>query len=119
MDRTVVQHKSLADGRWEEIPFHLQMANIGSEVSRAIRWKKKNREKRCLAALFRGLELIDFSIEAASRMEPGSMKAGHLKELCRCREELCDYFIGENEFHTDPDRLQKYYDQFAMMQVKK
>lgn len=35
------QHKSLAEGRWEELSLSQQMGNIGSEVSMAVRWKKK------------------------------------------------------------------------------
>ncbi|PIQ89256.1 MAG: hypothetical protein COV72_03975 [Candidatus Omnitrophica bacterium CG11_big_fil_rev_8_21_14_0_20_42_13] len=42
-------HKELASGRWHELSFFAQMANIGSEVERAIRWKNK----RCLKELAR------------------------------------------------------------------
>jgi hypothetical protein len=31
-------HKELAAGRWLEFSFMEQMANIGSEVERAIKW---------------------------------------------------------------------------------
>jgi hypothetical protein len=34
-------HKSLASGRWQKLTFPEQMANIGSEVGRAIQWGKK------------------------------------------------------------------------------
>ena len=70
------QHKGLADGRWAKMSLPFQMANIGSEVSRALRWKREAREDRMLKAVYRGLELIDLSIDAAKT--PGA-----LKELCR------------------------------------
>ena len=33
-----------------------------------------------------------------------------LKEVCRAREEFCDYFNG-NSYNTDPAKMQKYYDE--------
>lgn len=40
------QHKDLAEGRWAKMPLAEQMPNIGSEISRANRWKGKgNREQ--------------------------------------------------------------------------
>ena len=109
MDRRDYQHKDLAAGRWAEMPFHLQMGNIGSEVSRSLKWQKKGNEKLMNAAINRGLELFDLSIAAAKRFP------GRLKELCRAREEFCDYFFGGNSFHTDPVKLQRYYDQFVTL----
>lgn len=39
------QHKGLATGRWAQMSLAEQMLNIGSEISRANRWKSKgNRE---------------------------------------------------------------------------
>jgi hypothetical protein len=38
-----IQHKKLTGGRWAEMPLAEQMANVGSEVSRALNWKKKGR----------------------------------------------------------------------------
>jgi len=35
------QHKELASGRWEKLTFLEQMANMGSEVERALNWQKK------------------------------------------------------------------------------
>lgn len=109
--RTNFQHKELAEGRWGEIPFNLQMGNIGSEVSRSLKWREKGNEKRMDAAINRALELFDLSI----RFNHDPAK---LKELCRAREEFCDYFFGGNYFQTDPARMQRYYDQFVTMSVK-
>ena len=41
-------------------------------------------------------------------------KTGELREVCRAREEFCDFFNG-NSFGTDAKMMQKYYDEFAMI----
>ena len=37
-------HQSLASGRWQQLSFVEQMANIGSEVERALSWKEKRHQ---------------------------------------------------------------------------
>ena len=100
-----MQHKDLRED-WLTQPLDYQMGNIGSEVSRAIR----NREKpaRFQGAFERALELFDLTIEWATI----NKKVGTLREVCRAREEFCDYFYG-GELETDAVRMQRYYDQFA------
>ena len=39
----IVQHKELAEGRWNNFTLAQQMANIGAEVGRAINWRKKGK----------------------------------------------------------------------------
>jgi hypothetical protein len=39
------QHKDLAAGRWKRLSFVEQMANIGSEVERALRWRAKKNKR--------------------------------------------------------------------------
>lgn len=36
VEKKIYQHQQLASGRWAKMPFLEQMANIGSEVERAI-----------------------------------------------------------------------------------
>ena len=112
MDITNCQHKSLADGGWEEMSFYLQMGNLGSEVSRALKWFGKN-EKRFQVSFERALELFDLTIEVANDDEIAS-RSGKLREVCRAREEFCDYFMG-NSWGTDAAKMMRYYDQFAVM----
>jgi len=57
------QHKDLADGRWAELSFCEQMANIGSEVERALKWKEKGNLEYGEKAFFRALELFDLTIK--------------------------------------------------------
>ena len=94
---------------WGNHSIAYQMGNIGSEVSRSLKWTAKGNHKRADVAIDRALELFDFTIEAN--------KSNHarLSEILIAREEFCDYFFGGNAWHTDPTRMQKYYDGFAMM----
>lgn len=90
------------------MPLALQMGNIGSEVSWALKWQKKGKDKLRDAAVDRALELFDLSIGA-------TRERGRLRELCRAREEFCDYFFGGNTFRTEPVKLQRYYDEFISL----
>lgn len=110
-DGVKFEHKELAEGRWEEMPFNLQMGNIGSEVSRSLKWQTKHDERRMNMAIDRALELFDLSIKS-------NKEHARLKEVCRAREEFCDYFFGKNYFQTDPKKMQRYYDQFVTMTVR-
>ena len=70
------QHTTQVSGEWHKKSFLEQMANIGSEVGRAINWRDKKNEEYAKMAFERSLELIDLSKE--SKLTPGQMK-----ELCR------------------------------------
>ena len=101
------QHKSLAAGRWAEMSLSEQMTNIGSEVSRALNWKRKNNEKYCLKSVVRALELIAFTIDSVT-------VKSHLKELTRLREAILDYFYGDNEFCSTEIQWEKYFNHFNL-----
>ena len=109
MDQMNFQHTDLANGRWAEMTFAEQMGNIGSEISRAIRWQSKEKFERMEQCVSRALELLDLTIGTTSRDNPAK-----LKELCRAREEVCDYFFAGNEFHSSPEQIMRYYDAFAL-----
>ncbi len=94
---------------WLTRPIEYQMGNIGSEVSRALKWTEKGNKPRADKAIDRALELFDFTIEANVENH------ARLTEILKAREEFCDYFFNNNSYHTEPDRMQKYYDGFAMM----
>ena len=85
------------------------MANIGSEVYRTLKYGKTN-PKRFKIFYNSALELFDFTIAALQEKR----ELGKLKEVCRAREEFCDYFNG-NSYHTDPVKMQRYYDQFVSL----
>jgi hypothetical protein len=97
-----VQHKSLAAGRWRDFSFFEQMANVGSEVERALKWKEKNNLEYSRLAYERALELLDLTIE-------DSQSVSRLKELTRLREVLADYFAFENEYHSTEKSWRNYF----------
>ncbi len=99
------KHKALANGRWFELTFFEQMANIGGEVERAILWQNKNK-KYSMKSVERALELIYLTIE-------DSRNRKRLKELTRLREALIDYFYFENKFKSSDELWRKYFYAFA------
>ena len=105
------QHKDLAAGRWAQMSLAEQMLNIGSEVSRANRWKAKGNEEQCHSAADRALELVSLTIDAHKN------RAG-LGELCRLYEVMADYYYGDTIYQTDPDALQRYFDVFYSDKTK-
>lgn len=100
------QHKDLAAGRWKQLPFLDKMANIGSEVERALAWRAKNNPEYSQRAFERALELIDLTLEP-------SEAHSRLKEIARLREALVDYFCGENEFGSTESSWRNYFSHFT------
>ena len=96
------QHKSLAAGRWEKLSFMEQMANIGSEVERALNWKSKHNADYSQKAFERALELIDLTLENTKSL-------ARLKEIARLREAMVDYFFGINQFRSTGRLWRNYF----------
>jgi len=101
-----VVHKDLASGRWEQFSFARQMANIGSEVERAMKWKEKNDMNKFENAFARMLELIYLTIA-------DKKNAKRLKEVTRMKEALIDYLYDDNCYNSTGDFFRKYFLQFA------
>lgn len=83
-----------------------QMANIGSEVSRALNWQKKGNKDYCQKAVYRALELIDLSLTFVKPFP-------RIKEFTRLRETIVDYFFGSNQFASSEILWRKYFDPFS------
>jgi len=96
------QHKKLAAGRWKKLSFFEQMANIGSEVERAIIWKNKQNDSYSQKAVERALELLFLTIADIKNRK-------RLKELTRLREALVDYFYCDNQYCSTDRLWQKYF----------
>ena len=99
------QHPSLAAGRWNQLAFVEQMANIGSEVERALNWRAKKNDAYSQKAFERALELVDLTLE-------GAQSFARLRELARLRETLVDYFFGSNEYQSTEVSWRKYFFHF-------
>ena len=99
------QHKELAAGRWGKFSFFEQMANVGSEVGRAINWRNKGDKEYSRLAIERGLELLDLTIDDRKNQKK-------LRELLRLREVLADYFYSNNTFSSSDSLWQSYFSPF-------
>ena len=104
-------HQSLASGRWQQLTLAEQMANIGSEVGRAIKWKNKNHIDYKEKAIIRALELLYLTIEA-------QRKRKGLRELTRLREVLIDFFYCDNIYRSTDASLEKYFIAFNILARK-
>lgn len=110
---TEIAHRDLAGGRWWTLSLAEQLGNVGSEVSRTLKWRSRNPElaQRCLA---RALELIDLTLDDPRHR--GSL--ARLREICRTREVLLDYVLGPNQYGSNDVTLQRYFDSFAVAAAK-
>ena len=93
------------DVRWFDMPINLQIANIGSEVHRAIRWK--NRGDRQKSENF-----CNKAIEFWERSKRDPKNQARLNEIDNAIEELRDFFLGQNIYQTSEETLIRYYDAF-------
>ena len=113
MDKALsFQHKTLSDGRWQQMSICEQMANIGSEISRALNWQKKGNKEFCQKAACRALELLDLTLDSV-RSFP------RIKEVARLREVVVDYFFGSNQFSSSEVLWRRYFDHFNYALRKK
>lgn len=99
------KHKNLAKGQWQQFSLVVQLANVGSEVGRAILWRKKHDKDLSQSAFFRALELIDLT-----KKDPKNK--ARLKEICRMREVLVDYFFGQNIYCSNDNLWLNYFFHF-------
>lgn len=97
-----IQHKQMTSGRWFDLNFFEQMANIGSEIERTISWKEKSNPEYSRMAFERALELLDLTIA-------DKKNAKRLKELLRVREVLADYFEFNNEYKSSDQLWRNYF----------
>ena len=88
------------------MPFCEQMANIGSEVERALIWRAKKNAGYSRNAFERALELVDLTLESVS-------SPARLKEIARMREAMVDYFAGSNQFNSTDASWRKYFAHFT------
>lgn len=105
MSMAAFQHQTLASGRWHRLSLLEQLGNIGSEVSRALRWKERD-TKLFFGAIERALELFDLTLN-------DSRWKGRRWEIARAREVLLDAVSGGKEYKSSLEDLVRYFDQFA------
>ena len=90
---------------WAALDVFNQMGNIGSEVGRAITAKHEGKELRKMSAFYRGMDLINATIDTWQ-----TQKRGAIPELLRAREQFAETILTDKE---DPT-LERYFMQFAI-----
>lgn len=98
-----MMHKDLAAGRWFQLSLVEQLANVGSDIIRTIKWKKKDNPEHGQKAFDRALELLSLTIA-----DPKN-RGARLKELVRTREALIDHFMFDNEYSSTDELWEKYF----------
>lgn len=103
-------YKNLTSEKWNKLSLPEQLANVGSEVGRALNWREKDREIS-ERAFFRALELLELTIA-----DPKNKS--RLKELCRTREILIDHLTGANLYRSTKEQWEKYFLPFNFLARK-
>jgi hypothetical protein len=94
--------------QWGRFTLAAQLANVGSEVDRAIRAHTAGEESRFTNALTRALTLFDLSATDARWRGPKR------REVLRAREEFCRLFFDPEVAPDSAEGLQRYFLAFAM-----
>lgn len=105
----ITSHTGLAAGRWARLSLAEQLANVGSELERAITAWAARRTDRFDRALARLLELFDLT--AADPRWRGFRR----REILRAREEACGILFSEEVPAAVIQSLQRYFLQFAVL----
>jgi hypothetical protein len=100
------RHAEAAAGRWARLTLAEQLANVGSEVGRMVRWRARN-AGLATGAFERALELLDLTLADPRWRE-------RLREIARARELLCDAAAGGGDYGTSLEALDRYFLAFAV-----
>ncbi len=95
--------------RWHNYSFNFQMANVSTDVMRAIKWKQHGDLESSRQAYERALELLSFTI--IDKKHPIHRR----RELCRAREVLNDYFYGSNIYKSTDQLWENYFTPFEYL----
>jgi hypothetical protein len=107
------RHRDAASGRWWSMTLAEQLGNVGSEVSRALKWRSSN-PRIAQGAMERALELIDLTLDDPNHRS----SIARLREICRAREVLLDFLVGSNQYGSTEASLRRYFDAFAIAASK-
>ena len=104
-------HQELSNGGWQRLSLAEQLGNIGSEISRAMKWQ--NKDKNIFNnTIDRALELFDLTLD-----DPRWI--GRHQEIARAREIFCDIIFGDNQYKTSFSDLLRYFNNFAFVAMNK
>ena len=87
---------------WGKLSLVEQMANIGSEVIRCLKWKSKGNSEYADLANIQAIKLFDLTLGIPSDF-------AQLKEIARARELWLDFYSGSNQYHQTADQWERYF----------
>jgi len=93
--------------KWFKLSLSEQLANIGSEVIRAMKWHQKGEKEHFEKAIERALELFDLTLS-------DQRWKNRAKEIARMREVICDFFYCGNQYNSNLLSLDNYFFHFAL-----
>ena len=93
------------------MPIGVQISNVGSEVNRALLWRKAGNRQREIAFCKKAIEFLNI-------MKQDPKNRHRIGEIDACIEELKDFFLGNNEYNTTEETLIRYYDAFLWQAMK-
>lgn len=85
-----------------------QMANVGAEVGRAWARKSAGDADGFEEAIARMVELLDMA-----KSDPRWVRTGTLREICRVKEFVLEWLIGDNPYRFDAAGVDAYFGTFA------
>ena len=97
--------------KWAAMDFIPQMANIGSEVGRTLKWKQKGNISLAKNAFIRALDLFDLTIEVGRNNESRSSRDSMLREVLMARDQFCEEYLSEDNNAIAPS--DRYFSKFA------
>lgn len=102
------------EDRWKSMSFVEQMANIGSEVGRTLKWVLKEKPVMAQGAFARAMELIEMTLKYGRLDSP--FRSCMIKELQQVKECFSDaYEMSDTATLT---WLDKYFGDFALAHRK-
>lgn len=102
-------HVGLVAGRWATLSLIEQLANVGTEVDRAVAAWETQRIDRFDRALARALELFDLTAG------DGRWRGPRRREILRAREEFCRLFFDKECPPGAAVSLKAYFLRFALL----
>jgi hypothetical protein len=90
--------------KWFEMSLDEQLANIGTDIDRVIRWRKRGEFDTAQRVFERSLTLLHLTIS-----DPKYFKKPTFRELMLIKEVLCDYFMGSNIYGSTDELWSKYF----------
>ena len=91
--------------KWFEMDVGIQLANVGGEICRAIRWKNRGDDKKEANFYNKAMDFLELTMQDPKN----SHRLGELREA---RYELEDFFYGGNTYDNTDESIMKYYDSF-------